>query len=124
MIKSSIPIVCFNYEEALAHMGGDPSFVLELAEIFILESPERMQQLKQAVVEKNAENIYLIAHKLKGEAANFGRPRIEDLAEILCNHGREKNLQQIDELFAELEQAVADFIADLQYRVIDNHISD
>ena len=124
MIKSSIPIVCFNYEEALAHMGGDPSFVLELAEIFILESPEQIQQLKQAVVEKNAENIYLIAHKLKGEAANFGRPRIEDLAEILCNHGREKNLQQIDELFAELEQAVADFIADLQYRVIDNHISD
>jgi PAS domain S-box-containing protein len=120
----AIPKQCFNYEEALAQMAGDPSFVFELAEIFILESPDRMKQLREAIHNHNAENIYLIAHKLKGEAANFGRPRVEDLAETLCNQGREKNLNRIDELFAELEQAVAEFIADLKYRVIDNHISD
>jgi HPt (histidine-containing phosphotransfer) domain-containing protein len=83
-----------------------------------------MKQLREAIHNHNAENIYLIAHKLKGEAANFGRPRVEDLAETFCNQGREKNLNRIDELFAELEQAVAEFIADLKYRVIDNHISD
>jgi CheY-like chemotaxis protein/HPt (histidine-containing phosphotransfer) domain-containing protein len=119
--ESAVPKICFNYEEALTHMGGDPSFVFELAEIFINESPDRMKELRLAVQEKDSENIYLIAHKLKGEAANFGRPHIEDLAEILCHRGREKNLNDIDALFAELEQGVADFIADLKYRVITPH---
>lgn len=119
--STTIPKQCFDYEEALAHMAGDPSFVFELAEIFILESPDRMKQLRQAISDHHAENIYLIAHKLKGEAANFGRPHVEHLAEILCHRGREKDLNHIETLFAELEQAVADFIADLKYRVIDKH---
>ncbi|HQV22814.1 MAG TPA: Hpt domain-containing protein, partial [Agitococcus sp.] len=82
------------------------------------ENPERMALLKQAVLSKNAEQIYLIAHKLKGESANFGRPQIEHIAEELSNMGRNKQLDSVDSLFAQLEAGVASFIADLQHRVI------
>ena len=103
-------------------MGGDPSFVHELAEIFIKENPERMALLKQAVISHNAEQIYLVAHKLKGESANFGRPIIEQIAERISNMGRAKDLTDIEQVFYELEIAVANFIADLRYRVLEkNH---
>ena len=117
-LSDKAPEICFDYELALENMGGDPSFVLELAQIFIKENPERMALLKQAVLSKNAEQIYLIAHKLKGESANFGRPQIEHIAEELSNMGRNKQLDSVDSLFAQLEAGVASFIADLQHRVI------
>ncbi|MDO9180036.1 MAG: response regulator [Agitococcus sp.] len=116
---SAPPKPCFNYEDALAIMGGDTTILVELATIFVVESPERMALLRQAVNEKNAENIYLLAHKIKGEAANFGRPAIEKLAETICNRGRVKNLTDIEPLFMEFEIAVSEFITDLKYRVIN-----
>ncbi len=114
------PRICFDYELALENMGGDPSFVHELADIFIQENPERMALLKQAVISHNAEQIYLVAHKLKGESANFGRPNIENIAEEISNLGRANDLSNIEAVFHELEIAVTDFIADLQYRVLAN----
>ena len=120
--NSDTPPICFDYELALENMGGDPSFVHELAEIFIKENPERMALLKQAVISHNAEQIYLVAHKLKGESANFGRPIIEQIAERISNMGRAKDLTDIEQVFYELEIAVANFIADLRYRVLEkNH---
>jgi signal transduction histidine kinase/DNA-binding response OmpR family regulator len=118
--NSNTPPICFDYELALENMGGDPSFVHELAEIFIQENPERMALLKQAVLSQNAEQIYLVAHKLKGESANFGRPNIENIAEEISNLGRANDLSNIEAVFHELEIAVTDFIADLQYRVLAN----
>lgn len=117
---SHTPPICFDYELALENMGGDPSFVYELADIFIQENPERMALLKQAVISHNAEQIYLVAHKLKGESANFGRPTIEKIAENISNMGRSNDLSNIEIIFNELEIAVTDFIADLQYRVLAN----
>jgi CheY-like chemotaxis protein/HPt (histidine-containing phosphotransfer) domain-containing protein len=120
--NSNTPPICFDYELALENMGGDPSFVHELAEIFIQENPERMALLKQAVLSQNAEQIYLVAHKLKGESANFGRPTIEKIAEKISNMGRTQDLANIQLVFNELEIAVTDFIADLRYRILEkNH---
>ena len=118
--NSDTPPICFDYELALENMGGDPSLVHELADIFIQENPERMALLKQAVISHNAEQIYLVAHKLKGESANFGRPNIENIAEEISNLGRANDLSNIEAVFHELEIAVTDFIADLQYRVLAN----
>lgn len=118
MNTETIPTICFDYELTLENMGGDSSFVAELAHVFIKENPERMQLLKQAVVQRNAEQIYLISHKLKGESANFGRPLIEDIANKLCEMGKKQQFTEIDETFAELEKQVAMFIADLEYRVL------
>ena len=118
MNTETIPTVCFDYELTLENMGGDPSFVAELAQVFVKESPERMQLLKQAVVQRNTEQIYLISHKLKGESANFGRPLIEDIANKLCEMGKKQQFTEIDKTFAELEKQVAMFITDLEYRVL------
>ena len=121
MDSNNLPSICFDYELALENMGGDPTFVHELASIFIKENPERMALLKQAVLSENTEQVYLVAHKLKGESANFGRPNVEKVAEKLSNMGRTKELTNIDLVFKELEVAVSDFIADLKHRVLNNN---
>ena len=120
--SSEFPPVCFDYDMALENMGGDPSFLVELAQVFIKESPERMALLKTAVQQKNSEQIYMIAHKLKGESANFGRPRIEEMAHNISQMGRHNQLEQIEQTFSQLEQEVLLFIADLKHRVLHaNH---
>ncbi|PTQ89224.1 PAS domain-containing hybrid sensor histidine kinase/response regulator [Agitococcus lubricus] len=114
----SSPAPCFDYQKALAHMGGDPSFVVELAEIFVRESPERMTDLQRAIGCADYEQIYLVAHKLKGEAANFGRPLVEDLAEQLSFAGKQADMVKILSLFQQLSDAVPALIADFNYRVL------
>lgn len=117
-MNNTQPPACFDYDLALEIMGGDPSFLTELAQIFINENPERMAALRLAIIDQNSEQIYLIAHKLKGESANFGRPYIEGLAHEISQMGKEKRLIAINERFKQLEEEVAKFIADLQYRIL------
>lgn len=114
----SAPPQVFDYEKTLEFMGNDSSLVVELAEIFILESPERMQSLRQAVAARDAEQIYLVTHKLKGESANFGHPRVEEYAEMLSMKGRTHDLSDVDQLFSQLELEVKYFIDDIKYRLL------
>ena len=69
--------------------------------------------------QKNNEQIYMVAHKLKGESANFGRPRIEEIAHHISQMGRSNQLANIEQHFTLLEQEVNLFIADLKLRVLN-----
>jgi PAS domain S-box-containing protein len=108
----------FDYAKALEQMGGDVSLLYELAEIFVLEAPERMADLALAVAQADVVRAYQLAHKLKGESANFGRPRVSELADTLANMGRAGHLDGADSLMIELEHECQLFMADLRARVL------
>lgn len=112
------PAETFDYAKALACMGGDPTLVVELSAIFIAEGPARLQMLKDVVKQRHSEQIYQIAHHFKGELANFGHPQVEYYAEMLEAKARQRVLDDVDALFAQLEQGIQLFIADLEHRVI------
>ncbi len=64
----------------------DLKFYIELIDIFIEDLPKTIQNIKNAVVSKDAKKLQFNAHKLKGSSVTLG---IDDISEI-C-HKLEKN---------------------------------
>ena len=108
----------FNYARALAQTGGDPALLRELAGIFLIEGPGRLESLTSAALRGDLEETYQGAHRLKGEAAYFGEPHVAALAETICSACREGQLLQVQSLLPELESEVALFITALRELVI------
>jgi PAS domain S-box-containing protein len=112
------PLTYFDYDKALEQMGGEVELLYDLAEIFLREAPERLAELAAAVVQGDAKKAYQVAHKLKGESANFGRPRVSELADTLANMGLAGKLEGADRLLVDLEHECQLFMADLRSRVL------
>jgi CheY-like chemotaxis protein len=60
--------------------NGNKEFVMKLLQIFIKDAEERSDALKSAIVVKNCDEIYAIAHKLKPGIDDLG---IEDLKSVV-----------------------------------------
>ncbi len=57
----------------------------ELREIFLQGTAERQHEIRSALQERAWEALRLAAHNIKGSAANFGYPRLTDLARTVCD---------------------------------------
>jgi two-component system sensor histidine kinase/response regulator len=79
-------------EEAriLARFDGDIELARELAELFILESPKYLAQMREAVRDGNSKALVHAAHALKGSVGNFSTTGAHETAlqvEMLANSG-------------------------------------
>ena len=108
----------FNYARALAQTGGDPALLRELAGIFLIEGPGRLEALTTAALRGDLEEAYQGAHRLKGEAAYFGEPHVAAMAETICNACREGQLKLVQNMLPELEMEVGQFIFALREQVV------
>jgi HPt (histidine-containing phosphotransfer) domain-containing protein len=61
-------------------VGGNKSFLKELAALFLENGVEIMAQIREGIVKKDATAIELAAHSLKGSTAYFGAKRVFDAA--------------------------------------------
>jgi HPt (histidine-containing phosphotransfer) domain-containing protein len=66
--------------KALAVVGGDRSLLLELAQVFQDELPDRVAALRDAVRTADAGGTRHAAHNLKGALASLGATRGRDFA--------------------------------------------
>lgn len=114
---------CFDYEAALATMGGDLELLLDLAKIFVEEAPTRLADIEQAVHDENVEQLGRLFHKLKGESANFGQPEVARLAETMCELAHEDQLVKIVEMVGLLKDEMSRFLLDLDRRIIQPALS-
>lgn len=57
--------------------GG--AFMREVIEIFLQETPARLEQLDQAYAVGDADGITAIAHSIKGSCGNFGATRLASI---------------------------------------------
>lgn len=60
----------------------DKDVIIEIIDIFIGESPERLFNLEQNINEGNFEKLRFNAHSLKGVVANFAAPSAVDKIKI------------------------------------------
>jgi signal transduction histidine kinase/DNA-binding response OmpR family regulator len=93
--------------------GGDPTFLAELIDTFLEDAPQLLDDLRQALDEKNPASVRLAAHSLKSNGAEFGAATFADLClqlEILGKSGRlagaEALLTQIKEEFEKVKSAL------------------
>ncbi|MEQ1892838.1 MAG: response regulator, partial [Planctomycetota bacterium] len=100
---------------SLRELGGedDPGLFIELVQLFLSDTPERMQQLSGALAESDPGALERAAHALKSSSANLGAMRLSALFRDIETAGREKDLGRAKSLversnqeFARVQQAL------------------
>lgn len=94
-------------------MGSD-MFIKEMIAIFIRTIPLEVERLKTAIDEKNYEDIYAIAHKIKPNYHFVGLPQLQALLFEVEQIAREEgSLVDISEKFKQVETTTAKAVGEL-----------
>jgi two-component system sensor histidine kinase/response regulator len=92
-----------NVKAALPRFGDDMSLFVELLGDFSERLPTDVQQLETAIKSGNATEVTQVAHKLKGASASFNAELLTSLAQQLEHAGKDNDLSNADNLFAQLK---------------------
>ena len=102
--------------EWAAEYGED--FVVELAGDFLSDAAARMERLRQALADGDADTLMLEAHTLKSSSANVGALQLSALCIELETMGRANStdgaapkVQALETEFERVKQALAEIIA-------------
>jgi HPt (histidine-containing phosphotransfer) domain-containing protein len=82
----------------LARFGGDRQLFAEMAGFFFEDAPRLYSELREAVHRRDAINIRMSAHALKGLVAGCGGVRTASAAQKVETAGQENNLSNIEPL--------------------------
>ncbi len=82
-------------------------FLAELAQLFLDDSPQRLDAIEEAVVSRDGEALRSAAHALKGSAGNLGAFRLRAAAAVLETAGAANALDEAPERFADLRREYA-----------------
>jgi len=90
------------WESALEMAGNDEEFLFQLVDVFLTTSAELMDKLAVAVRERDAGQITLHAHTLKGSAQIFGAQTVAESARRVEKAGKAGAMEGIERLFEAL----------------------
>ena len=78
----------FQKEELLTRCGNKMELVKKLVSIVVEDIPRQIEKLDLAQKEGNTEELFKVAHKIKGTSLNMGFPHLKEIAEKLEKTGR------------------------------------
>jgi HPt (histidine-containing phosphotransfer) domain-containing protein len=109
MVLNEESACVFDFDGALARVGGDEDLLREIGALFLQEFPPAISGLRHAVADRDPKRIERSAHSLKGSLSTFGtgvafqatyelerKGSTGDLAEV------ESNLQRVEVSLARL----------------------
>ncbi len=99
----------------LAHVDGDRELVQELIQVFLDDCPRMIQDVRDAVVQTDADKLRSAAHTLKGAACNFGAEPVVESAQKLENLGKDRTLDRAAESLDSLERSLAQLVSALEH---------
>jgi HPt (histidine-containing phosphotransfer) domain-containing protein len=88
---------------ALNPDDGD-GFLRDIVGIFLEDTPNRLQELKESLVAGDTVRFTRAAHSIKGSSSNLGATPLRAVAEKLEMESRTKGLGAVNSLLAELEK--------------------
>lgn len=96
------PVLDKNVITSLRELGGedDPGLFMELVNMFLSDTPERMRVLNEAMDQHDALALERAAHALKSSSANLGAVNLSGLFRDIEAAGREKDLLRAAPLVA------------------------
>jgi HPt (histidine-containing phosphotransfer) domain-containing protein len=75
-------------DRVLARVGGDRELLADISRLFIDDAPTHLEQIRQALDDRDGESLHRAAHGLKGAAANFDADGVVSAARVLEEIGR------------------------------------
>ena len=93
---------------------GDPELLLDLIQLYLDDSPAKIQGLQTGVASGDMEIVERAAHALKGSSGNLGARLLQETCEQLQLTARQPNQAEIQQLVARAQTEFADVCAELQ----------
>ena len=81
-----------------------PDFLSELIDLFIKDSPARIDKIKEALARDDARELAVAAHTLKGSSGQIGARRMHALCDLIEDRGRAGQAQGTTALVLTLEE--------------------
>jgi len=100
-------------EELRALNPGDDSFLRELIQIFLEDSPQRVAEISECLESGDALRLTRAAHSLKGSSSNFGALQLRTVSERIEHLGRDGKLGEVPALLPGLQAEFARVKAEL-----------
>jgi HPt (histidine-containing phosphotransfer) domain-containing protein len=97
--------VAINALKSLRRSTDKVDFFSEIVGLFLVNSPQVLLSIQKGVNDRDPDQLYSAAHRLKGSAANIGARQMESLCRILEDCGRNRTMDGTEEYLAQLEQA-------------------
>ncbi len=89
---SDLPIIDQDAIENLRALGddeGDDSFLREVIEIFVTDTPVRVSELRSSLAAGDQATFTRAAHSIKGSSSNVGAQRLCEMAKNLEHDSRD-----------------------------------
>lgn len=93
---------------------GDASFLRELIDIFLADTPKQLGSLEAALAARNQEGVIRAAHTIKGSSGNFGAMQFAQVAQKIESFGKANDLAGAASLLGELKGEYARVAGELQ----------
>jgi len=90
----------------LKQVGGNTQTLNEVVEVFTLECPKLMEEIRAAITDSDLDRLQRAAHTLKGSIQIFGIEGLAVTAQQLENMGRQKNLTRAEDAWLRLAQEI------------------
>ena len=91
------------HKRMLLAMEGDQELLYSVAEVFLEHIPQQMEDLGQAIAEKNSQALAKSAHKLKGSVTVLRLHEVTLQIRELEKMGKAQVLVGCEEVFCKLE---------------------
>ena len=106
-------LLSFNRALALDRVAGDEELLREIAQVYLGEYPEAVEEIRQAVEAGDAERLHRAAHALKGSLGTLGAEAAQSLALELETMGRYGRLHGAEQAVRGLREALSAFHLEL-----------
>jgi len=97
------------------HFSGDEELIVDLIDFFEDSYHDTLNPLKVALASQSYSDIEFHAHTLKGMIANFFSKDLKEYASILESQGKDKQLENPDDLFEKLKVGIPVLIEELKH---------
>jgi two-component system, sensor histidine kinase and response regulator len=102
-VATSQPDPPFDEAAFLARVDGDHTLLRELVELFLMDCPQRLTSLRQAIQDADWQAVERAAHSLKGAVSNFCARTALDATLHLESLARTGDASRIAAAYSELE---------------------
>ena len=119
-VSTPIGPPAFDHAFALTMVGDDDGVLRTLAEMFVAQSPKRVDAILGAVAMADSDAMKRAAHSLRGTASTLGMRQLADVALTLEERGDAGRAAESGEVAADFERAMAAAVEALRSTVLSD----
>lgn len=87
---------------------GAPDIVVKIINLFLDETPKRLDDARNAIREESSSRLELAVHSIKGSCAVLGLPDIADVCQQIEHASRSGQMEPVRHQLDHLEEMLAD----------------